>query len=137
MDKPIIFLAVLALALCGLATLALRPTVDKVATAVIEEQTRTDPMESLITYSAETERKTSPIIYIFCGMLPLVVLFTAVFFMEHATDFLRERRLSRRKGRRHSPTLPLPHRPDVSHLYEPSRVPLPAPPHDSQGDRQW
>lgn len=134
MERLLFALVVLFLLTCAVTTAVLSRTVDRVATAVIEEQAKTDPMDSLLAYSGVPEQRTSPLVYVALVLLPLVFIGAVILYMRHSTELSKERRRGRRNpGGGHVPTqsqLPPTQLPPL-----PPRMPLPPP--TRPGERTW
>ena len=134
MERLLIVLALVAMGACALSTAVLQPTIDKAATAVIEEQMQTDPMESLMAYDGVPEQHTSPIIWIAMGVLPFVLIGGVLIYMSRATEWSKERRRASRAARG-GHQMPLP--PYAQQPMLPPQAPyIPLPP-PSQGERRW
>lgn len=138
MGRFLIVLLLLAMFACGMAVYVLEDTIDHTATAVIEQQARTDPMKSLENYQGVPPRTTSPWLYVAVGALPLVIIIIILFYMSQSAEFLREKRLSkRRKNKRHSPNAPVQGpSPPPSLPAQPPRIPLP-PRNNNEGGSTW
>lgn len=134
MERLIFALVVLLLLMCAVTTAVLRGTIDTVATAVVAEQAKTDPMDSLLAYSGVPERQTSPWVYVGGALLPLVLIGAAVIYMRFSTEWSKERRRANRRGGGVPPAFPIQQMPQLP--AQPPRIPLPPPP-ARPGDRTW